>query len=61
MPPIDLVQMNLFYNENFDEHPSVVVIKFCKYHDLDGSSTLEHYRKGLQYLSNTNPKRKTLQ
>ena len=42
--PIDLVQMNLFYRENFDEHPSVIFAKFCKFHDLNESEALEHYK-----------------
>ena len=52
--PIDSVQMNLFYRENFDEHPSVIFTKFCKFHDLNESETLEHYKRSLNLNNDVN-------
>ena len=41
--------MNVFYRENFDEHSNVIFTKFCKFHDLNETETLEHYKRSLNW------------
>lgn len=47
--PVDFLEVEMFYKENFTDTPENVFKRYCKYHDLEYEDTLNLYKSSLKW------------
>lgn len=47
--PVDIFEMNLFFNKHFEGTPKLVFRRFCDHHKIDETETLNTYRRKIKW------------